>query len=80
MSEGDAEEAQNAQSPTSADTEGKHESPDRNRRREYSSELGDESPEHLRDLRQSKRPREGGFRSGDCERRFPIHDREYDHR
>jgi hypothetical protein len=32
MSEGDVEEAQNAQSPTSADTEGKHESPDMNRR------------------------------------------------
>jgi hypothetical protein len=75
----EADEGDDAMSPVTINTRRRDESEERNKRIQYSSELGEESPQLARSWRPSSRPREEGYRSREGDRNDRRHGREEDY-
>jgi hypothetical protein len=75
-----ADKRHDALSPGPAERRGRDPSSERNTRREYSSELGEDSPQERRDWRGASRPLEGGYRSRDFESVRHVDERHFDYR
>jgi hypothetical protein len=80
VNEEEVEAKDEEMSPVTADSKRRDEYTEKRLRKEYSSELGEESPQRGRDWRAPSRPREGGFRSRDFPRRGRDVDGHYQHR
>jgi hypothetical protein len=78
--EDEADEDDETMSPVTTNTGHRGGSQDRHLRRQYSSELGEESPEQVKSWRPSSRPREGGYRIRDADWTDRPHGLQYEGR
>jgi hypothetical protein len=80
LSEVEHDDGEEGLSPVSVERRRRDLSSERKTRREYSLELGEDSPRHIRDWRGASRPREGGYKSQDFQKVCRSDDRHYNHR